>query len=64
MLLAADRLIASDDSISEISAALGYESERVFSAAFMRINGCSSRQFARERKCANFIVAETLPWGT
>jgi AraC-like DNA-binding protein len=64
MLLAADRLTTSDDSISEISAALGYESESAFSAAFKRLNGCSPRQYGRERKRGSFIVAETLPRST
>jgi len=49
MLLAADRLTTSRDSISEISASLGYQSESAFGAAFKRVNDCSPRQYGRER---------------
>lgn len=49
MLLAADRLTTSADSISEISSALGYESESAFSAAFKRVKGCSPRRYGRHR---------------
>ncbi len=47
MLLAADRLIHSDDSISVISAALGYDSESAFSTAFKRLMGRSPRDYRR-----------------
>jgi AraC-like DNA-binding protein len=49
MLLAADRLSNSGDSISTISASLGYESESAFSTAFKRIMRCSPREYARRR---------------
>ncbi len=49
MLLAADRLENSADSISVIALSLGYESESAFSTAFKRVMGCSPRQHARGR---------------
>jgi AraC-like DNA-binding protein len=49
MLLAADRLANSSDSISAIALSLGYESESAFSTAFKRVMGCSPRQYGRGR---------------
>jgi AraC-like DNA-binding protein len=59
MMLAAERLKSSNDTISEISAVLGYESESAFSAAFKRVKGCSPRQYGRGRKRGYSVVAET-----
>ena len=50
MLLAADRLTNSSDSISVITLSVGYESESAFSTAFKRVMGCSPRQHGRGRK--------------
>jgi len=47
MLLAADRLTTSHESISAIAHSLGYESESAFGKAFRRVMGCSPRQYAR-----------------
>jgi AraC-like DNA-binding protein len=47
MLLAADRLRYTADSVSEVAFSLGYESESAFSKAFKRMMGCSPRQCAR-----------------
>ncbi len=47
MLLAADRLQHSADSLSTIASSLGYESESAFGKAFRRIMGCSPRQYGR-----------------
>jgi AraC-like DNA-binding protein len=47
MLLAADRLKNTGDSISVISLSLGYESESAFGKAFKRIMGCSPRRYSR-----------------
>jgi AraC-like DNA-binding protein len=49
MLIAADKLSNSRDSISIISASLGYESESAFSTAFKRVMGCSPREHSRHR---------------
>lgn len=49
MMLAGDRLVNSNDSISAIAYGLGYESDSAFSAAFRRVMGCSPRQYARGR---------------
>ncbi len=49
MLLAADRLTHSDDTVSAISLSLGYESESAFSTAFKRVMGCSPRRYGRMR---------------
>lgn len=48
MLQAAERLTTSRRSIAEISSALGYESEKSFSATFKRVMHCSPRQYGRE----------------
>ncbi len=53
MLLAGDRLANSNDRISVISLSLGYESESAFSTAFMRVMGCSPRQYSRGRNLAS-----------
>ena len=50
MLLAGNRLINSDDSISAIALSLGYESESAFGKAFKRVMGCSPRQHNRESR--------------
>jgi AraC-like DNA-binding protein len=47
MLLAADRLANSADSLTTIARSLGYESESAFSTAFKRLMGCSPRQHTR-----------------
>ena len=47
MLLAADRLKNSDDSLSAIASTLGYESESAFGKAFRRVMDCSPRQYSR-----------------
>jgi AraC-like DNA-binding protein len=47
MLLAADRLKNSSDSLSGIAQSLGYESESAFGKAFRRVMGCSPRQYTR-----------------
>lgn len=50
MMLAADRLTHSRDSVSEIGLALGYESEKSFSTAFKRAMNCSPRRYGRQKK--------------
>jgi AraC-like DNA-binding protein len=47
MLVAADKLTNSSDSISAIALSLGYASESAFSTAFKRVMGCSPRQYSR-----------------
>lgn len=47
MLLAADRLAHSGESIPGIALSLGYESESAFSTAFKRLMGSAPRTFAR-----------------
>lgn len=49
MLLAADRLARSGDSVAAVALALGYESESAFSTAFKRVMGCSPRRYGRDR---------------
>lgn len=48
MTIAADRLKASDASISVLAETLGYESESAFSTAFKRVMGCSPRRYGKE----------------
>jgi len=50
MMLAADRLTSSRDSVSEIGLALGYESEKSFSSAFKRVMNCSPRRYGRQQR--------------
>jgi AraC-like DNA-binding protein len=50
MLLGANRLADSGESISEIALSLGYESESAFSTAFKRVIGCSPRQYSSAKK--------------
>ena len=47
MLLAADRMANTSDSISEIARSLGYESASAFTKAFKKVMGCSPRQYSR-----------------
>jgi AraC-like DNA-binding protein len=49
MMLASDRLKASDESVAVIASSLGYESESAFCKAFRRVMGNSPRQHSRER---------------
>jgi AraC-like DNA-binding protein len=46
MVLAGDKLVHSNDSLTTIANSLGYESDSAFSAAFRRIMGCSPRQYS------------------
>jgi len=50
MMLAADRLETTDDSVSAIGYSLGYKSESAFSTAFKRVMGHPPRQFGRTAK--------------
>jgi AraC-like DNA-binding protein len=47
MLLPADRISNTRDSISEIAQSLGYESASAFTKAFKKILGCLPRQYSR-----------------
>ena len=47
MLLAADKLTNSGESIGTVSRSLGYQSESAFGTAFKRVMGCSPRQYSR-----------------
>ncbi len=47
MLLAADRLQNSGDSLCTVAKSLGYDSESAFGKAFRRVMGCSPRQYTR-----------------
>ncbi|WP_204126709.1 AraC family transcriptional regulator [Pseudomonas ogarae] len=59
MLLAADKLLNANDSISSIALSLGYESDSAFSTAFKRIMGCSPRRYAA--RMANPAQNQPLP---
>ncbi len=47
MMLAADKLMNSAESVSSLAPSLGYESESAFSTAFKRVMGCSPREYSR-----------------
>lgn len=52
MLVASDKLANSNEPVSTIAFALGYESESAFSTAFKRVMGSSPRQYSRVQKAA------------
>ena len=60
MLLAADKLKNSADSISEIASSLGYESESAFSTAFKRVMLCSPRQYSSAAKVSSKNVSAVI----
>ena len=47
MMLASERLVTTESSLSQIARLLGYESENAFNTAFKRVIGCSPRRYAR-----------------
>ncbi len=47
MLLAGERLMQSDESLSSIATSLGYESDSAFGKAFRRVMGCSPKKHSR-----------------
>ncbi len=54
MLLAAESLKNTSDSLSTIARSFGYESESAFGKAFRRVMGCSPRQYTRNSaRCMN-----------
>jgi AraC-like DNA-binding protein len=53
MLLAADRLIHTEDAVATIAESLGYESESAFTKAFKRVMGHSPRQYGRTHGLAS-----------
>jgi AraC-like DNA-binding protein len=61
MLLAGDKLTNSNEPVSVISLALGYESESAFSTAFKRVMGCSPRQYSRGRNPASAHANQLEP---
>ena len=48
MLLAADRLIYTQESIAVVAESVGYESESAFSAAFKRTMGAGPREYCAQ----------------
>ena len=60
MLLGADRLKNSSDSLSTIATSLGYESESAFGKAFRRVMGCSPRQYTRTTTHHNLTQNQSL----
>jgi len=52
MLLAAERLLGSRDTIAVIAPSLGYDSDSAFSTAFKRVMGCAPRDYARQKATA------------
>jgi AraC-like DNA-binding protein len=47
MLLAAERLVAGEETLARVACAVGYESENAFNTAFARVMGMSPRRYAR-----------------
>jgi AraC-like DNA-binding protein len=58
MLLAADRLIKSGESLAAIAQSLGYESESAFSTAFKRVMGVSPRLYGRTARLQSAAEAD------
>lgn len=48
MIIAAERLSSSRDSLAQIAQSVGYESENAFNVAFKRVMGAAPRRYARE----------------
>ena len=48
MLLAGDRLVSSNEPISQISSSIGYETDSAFGKAFRKFWGCSPREHRRQ----------------
>lgn len=61
MLLAADRLVNSSDTVSSIALSLGYESESAFGFAFKRKMGYSPRRYCHARASALEISTSSEP---
>lgn len=61
MLRAAEELTTSRRSLAEIGAALGYDSEKSFSATFKRVMHCSPRRYGRQAARA---IASPVATGT
>lgn len=61
MLMATDRLRRSDESITSISFALGYESESAFCTAFKRAMSCSPTQYRRRSSASSEEANEEVP---
>ena len=62
MILAAERLVHSRDSVLTIALSLGYESESAFGFAFKRGMGCPPRQYCRTRALSsNDVLLQSLP---
>jgi AraC-like DNA-binding protein len=59
ILRAADRLTNSSASISDVSLAVGYESESAFGPAFKKAMGLSPRQYCRARTAASLDCQNT-----
>lgn len=53
MIVAGDKLTSSNDPISIVAPAFGYDSESAFSTAFKRVMGCSPRQYSKGRTSAS-----------
>lgn len=67
MLLAADRLVHSPDSIATVAHALGYESESAFCATFKRQMGYSPRRYGQDHQSAQTLArplqqGHTIMW--
>ena len=60
MLLAAERLTQSEDSVSVIALSLGYSSESAFSTAFKRIMGVSPRDYGRQPDASSIPPPQLL----
>ncbi|WP_116081859.1 AraC family transcriptional regulator [Tropicimonas sp. IMCC34011] len=48
MMLACDRLLSGDETISQVAVSLGYESDAAFSTAFRRLVGKAPRTYVRD----------------
>jgi AraC-like DNA-binding protein len=60
MLLAAEMLRNSSDSVFAIALSVGYESESAFGVAFKKATGCSPRQYGRDRSSRSTGLCHSL----
>ena len=63
MMQAGDRLISTRQSLAEIGALVGYDSEKSFSTAFKRVMSGSPRQYSRRQGEPSVSAFRSVPEG-
>ncbi len=55
MLLASDKFMNSEESVTDVALSLGYESESAFRRTFRKVLGCAPRRYGRAQKQTNEV---------